>query len=656
MYSRDQDELIEKTIVVSPQRVIELKDLLFVCDRNENCILYSDESEITDKKLEEIYLLSNTGEKIKLIDLVKDLIEKGETLYSYDYSLIYGSKNIPVYLSISTIEFKDGYNGAVVSVRDITSIRKTEEKLNLYEKIFHEAQDGIAVINSEGKYVIQNQSHRILTGYSDEEILGKTPAISIGEERLSQIIEMVNRYGKFRGIVDLKRKDGTVLNIDLSVFPVKNKEGNIIYYVGIKRDLTDIIKREKKLEELNKKLEKQLFTDSLTSLPNRLKLIEDIKITEEPKLAIFNINSFKEINDFYGQEIGDELLKQVGKKIESFVNKDFFTVYKLSGDEFAILSDNNLSDSQFADTVKDIVDHIHEQNFICCETEIHIYMTAGYAFGRNRLISKADMALKYAKQHKKSIQQYSESLNIEKQYIHNITVMKKIKEALKNNTVSVYFQPVYNNKTGLIESYETLVRLKDTDGTDILPETFFEIAKKSPVYPEMTVKIIETIFEKIKDLPFRFSINLSVRDIENKDVTDRILTFLKEYKNDIIIEILESESIKNYRTLSYFIKDVKSLGAQIAIDDFGSGYSNFEFILKLDVDYIKLDSSLIKDIDKNINSQIIVETIVGFAKKLGKKTVAEHVHSEDIYQVIKELEVDFSQGFYFGKPSPNILK
>jgi len=146
-----------------------------------------------------------------------------------------------------------------------------------------------------------------------------------------------------------------------------------------------------------------------------------------------------------------------------------------------------------------------------------------------------------------------------------------------------------------------------------------------------------------------------VRDIENRELTERIFEFLKSYRNDIIFEILESESIRNYRTVSQFIKEVKKLGAQIAIDDFGSGYSNFEFILKLDVDYIKLDSSLIKDIDRNINSQIIVETIVGFAKRLGKKTVAEHVHSEEVFEVVKELDVDFSQGFYFGKPSPNIL-
>jgi len=653
---KDRSNQIEKTIVFSPQRVIELKDLLFVCDRNEHCVLYSESIDQTDTEIENISLSDSSGNIIKLLDLAKDLIEKEENLYSYDFSLITRDRDIPVYISISTVHLKDGNKAAVISVRDITSLRQAEEKLNLYERIFHEAQDGIAVIDSEGRYVIQNRSHKYLTGYSDEEIIGKTPAVSIGKEKLSYIIKNVNENGKFRGIIDLKRKDGTILNIDLSVFPVKNKDGKIIYYVGIKRDLTEIIKREKELEKLNKKLEKQLFTDSLTDLPNRLKLINDINNSSEPKLAIFNINSFKEINDFYGQEIGDELLIQVGRKIKSLIDRDLYRVYKLPGDEFALLSDKDVSLDQFSLKVNSIIEYINEDIFICRETEIHIYLTAGYASGKERLISRADMALKYAKQHKKRVQLYSENLGIEKQYIHNITVMKKIKEALKKNMVAVHFQPVFNNKTGLIESYETLVRLKDNAGSDIFPQTFLEIAKKSPIYPEITLRIIDTIFNKIKDLPHKFSINISVRDIENKDIYKRIVKFLKECRNDIIFEILESESIKNYSTVTRFIKEVKNLGAEIAVDDFGSGYSNFEFILKLDVDYIKLDSSLIKDIDRNINSQIIVETIVGFAKKLGKKTVAEHVHSETVFQVVKELDVDLSQGFYFGKPSPNILR
>ncbi len=124
------------------------------------------------------------------------------------------------------------------------------------------------------------------------------------------------------------------------------------------------------------------------------------------------------------------------------------------------------------------------------------------------------------------------------------------------------------------------------------------------------------------------------------------------YKNRIIYEILESEGIENYEEVSGFIKEVKNLGGQISLDDFGAGYSNFEYILKLDVDYIKIDSSLIRNIHSDIYSQIIVETIVGFAQKLGIRTIAEFVHNEDVYEMVKALNIDYSQGFFLSKPKP----
>ena len=126
----------------------------------------------------------------------------------------------------------------------------------------------------------------------------------------------------------------------------------------------------------------------------------------------------------------------------------------------------------------------------------------------------------------------------------------------------------------------------------------------------------------------------------------------EDFKNRVVFEILESEGIKSYTEVSEFFKEIKKLGGRIAIDDFGSGYSNFEYILKLDVDFIKIDGSLIKNIDKDLYSQVIVETIINFAKKLGIRTVAEYVHSEEVYEMAKNLEIDYCQGYYLSPPKP----
>ena len=131
-----------------------------------------------------------------------------------------------------------------------------------------------------------------------------------------------------------------------------------------------------------------------------------------------------------------------------------------------------------------------------------------------------------------------------------------------------------------------------------------------------------------------------------------IIEKLNEYqlKDKIVFELIESEGIENYQEVIEFINEVKKTGAKISIDDFGTGYSNFEYIMKLKVDYIKIDASMIKDIDKNKNSQMVTETIIDFAKKMNVQTIAEFIHSQSVYEVVKELGIDYAQGYYFGKP------
>ncbi|MDQ7056510.1 MAG: EAL domain-containing protein [Persephonella sp.] len=258
------------------------------------------------------------------------------------------------------------------------------------------------------------------------------------------------------------------------------------------------------------------------------------------------------------------------------------------------------------------------------------------------------MALKYAKENRKPVVYYKAELQIKELYETNILMTKKIKDALKNGRITVYYQPIFNNKTGEIERYESLVRMIDVDGTVITPSQFLEISKKARLYSEIAKKVIKTSFENFKDMNVGFSINLSVKDIQNREITELIFEYLsnKNHNRNVVFEILESEGIENFQEVSGFIKEVKALGGKISIDDFGSGYSNFEYILKMDVDFIKIDSSLIKNIDSDIYSQIIVETIVGFAQKLGIQTIAEFVHTEDVYETVKNLGIDYSQGFF----------
>ncbi|MDD2951072.1 MAG: EAL domain-containing protein [Sulfuricurvum sp.] len=192
------------------------------------------------------------------------------------------------------------------------------------------------------------------------------------------------------------------------------------------------------------------------------------------------------------------------------------------------------------------------------------------------------------------------------------------------------------------------------DEGNIIPSIkFLSIAKQTKLYPRITLEVVYqacTLFASRKE---EFSINLSDSDIRNPHTVSEIIRTITETgtAKQVVFEILESEGIESYEEVTRFISQVKALGAKIAIDDFGTGYSNFENILKLGVDYIKIDGSLIREIAGNSRHHIIVETIIDFAKKIDAKTIAEFVSDEVIYNTIKEMGVDYSQGYFTGKPT-----
>jgi len=167
--------------------------------------------------------------------------------------------------------------------------------------------------------------------------------------------------------------------------------------------------------------------------------------------------------------------------------------------------------------------------------------------------------------------------------------------------------------------------------------------------------MIQKSFEAFAGLKMEFSLNLSIDDIIQEETIELIDACLKTYSGSrVVFEILESEGIHSYDLASRFIGNMKSKGCKIAIDDFGSGYSSFEHILRLHVDYLKLDSSLIRNIDTDPQSYTVVETIQDFASKLNMKTIAEFVHSESVHRKIQALGINFSQGYYVGKPGPDL--
>lgn len=399
-------------------------------------------------------------------------------------------------------------------------------------------------------------------------------------------------------------------------------------------------------------IEFQFYNDTLTLLPNRKRLIEIISKYENGMLLIIDIDKFQEINDLYGDIAGDEILKETANILKESLPIAQAELFKLHADEYAIYYPSDLSYCEIEKLALHISHIIENTTFEINGTQIYISVTMGVAYGNTFLLNYSDIALKLAKKRKKRFLIYDTSMHIEYEYEQNLHWTKRIKDAISNDMIEPLYQPIVNTQTKQIVKYEALMRMVDKNGDYIAPIHFLELAKKNKLYPELTKIMIIKTFEKAKTLNVQVSINLSVEDILNENIHTIILEKLKEYKlaDKIVFEILESEGIENFDQVKEFIQEVKKTGAKISIDDFGTGYSNFEYLMKLNVDYIKIDASMIKDIDKNKNSQIVTETIINFAKKMDIKTIAEFVHSKDVYEVVKDMGVTYSQGYYFGEP------
>lgn len=427
--------------------------------------------------------------------------------------------------------------------------------------------------------------------------------------------------------------------------------------ISVTKELNEALKD--KIKELNinqKRLKNQLYQDTLTKLPNRLKLLKDIKAREKAYIGLINIDAFKEINDFYGEHIGDALLKRITNKIINFIPHKEYKLYKMPADEYVVIAKKEINDEQFSNFIKSLTDHLESKPFLCQNYEIYLGFTASIVIGnREGILEKANMALKRARKDKMPYIIYDESMDESKAYENHIKWLKILKNALENDRIVPFFQPIYNNETGQIQKYEALVRLIKEDGEVVSPFFFLEVVKKSKLYPLLTKRMIEKSFEIFKDKEYELSINLSVDDISNMETIKFILDKLSkiDFTHRIAFEILESEGIENYEEVQEFIKQVKAMGCKIAIDDFGVGYSNFEYLINLDVDYLKIDGSLIKNIDRD-TFEIIIETIVNFTKRVDIKTVAEFVSSEEIFDKVKKLNINFSQGYLLGKPTDKI--
>ncbi len=443
---------------------------------------------------------------------------------------------------------------------------------------------------------------------------------------------------KFYGIISLIRKINFILG---GVF--------IIVALFISYFLYQSLRYRKELEKM--------YLDPLTGAYNRHFMYDHIDLLKMDTYTVFvlDIDFFKRINDTYGHEVGDQVLREIAHRIKECLSEEDLLI-RYGGEEFILFKKSNPDSPtykydmvQFARTIKNAVTkrYISVGNIklkVTVSIGINLYE---YEKTIEEAIKHADMALYKAKQRGRNrIEVYNTNLKFESK---NINI---VKEAIEEDRVICHYQPIVDIKTGKITKYESLVRIITSDKKILYPGQFLDAIKRTYVNVDLTKKIIEynsKILDIYKDI--QISINLSAMDIYNEDIIYLLSALFDGDKAErVTIEVLESEEIEDYSYFKEQVQKIKELGCKIAIDDFGTGYSNFSHIVELNPDYLKIDGSLIKNIDLDSRSFSIVKAIKLFADDLKIDVVAEYVHNEQVLRKIKSIGIRYGQGFYLKKP------
>ncbi|MHC0039598.1 sensor domain-containing protein [Pseudoneobacillus sp. C159] len=551
-------------------------------------------------------------------------------------------------------------------IRAVSQLKESEEK---FQNIAQNIDVGIWSKDFRTKqFLFVSPAVGRLTGYKLDDFLS-------GKIEWLKIIHQDDRSYYLERNMDLTRgdmqvqqyriinKNEEIVWIESKVFPIKNTKGKLIRIDGIIQDITE---RKRSEEEINF----FAYHDYLTELPNRrmfdgmLMKLASKSQTNQDKFALFylDLDRFKFVNDTLGHDVGDTLLREVSKRLSSLADKGF--IFRLGGDEFAIIMEDieNLEPLEFG---KKVVREI-EKPFLIEGYELHITTSVGISIFPDdgdtlkNLKMNSDAALYRAKElGKNNVQLFTKSLNTEpyKRYIFE----NDLRKAIMRKEFILHYQPKINLATGEIVGAEALIRWNHTKWGIVSPGEFIPLAEETGVIHEMTEWVMEQACKQLNEWKREgrrlvpVSVNISARTLMKADLVQKIKKQLGKYSISpslIEIEITEDSLIKNEGLGVSTIQLLRELGMAISIDDFGKGYSSIGYLKKFKADCLKIDRSFIKDIQENNEDSFIVQSIILMAKGLGLKVVAEGVETEQQLQLLKSLNCDYVQGYYFSKPIP----
>ncbi len=542
----------------------------------------------------------------------------------------------------------------------IDKLEKDKTVKILYNAL-ENSPDWVLITDKYGTIIYANKTVEKLSGYTKEELIGNNPRILksgyYGKDFYNKMWSTLYRGEPFNCVIINKNKFGKLFKVEHLIIPVKigNK---ISYFVAIGKDLS----REEKLEGEVYKLK---FHDVLTGVLNRYGFIFEVNnriktlsSQELGLLVVLDIYNFSYINKIFSDKVGDEIITEVGKLLESIIPNGI--IGRTGGDEFTIFLP--IKENEIVEFLESLIEIFKISKFSSKYLTIGINIGASIypkdSEGINELINNARSSLNISKE--KGENKY-EIFNkeIEEKIKKDRTTRELIIKSLENDWFEIYLQPYFFIKNRKLAGFEALLRINHPEKGILTPYHFINVLEESEFIFEVEKKIIKKLQDIIiywKNKKYKIkpiSLNLTGKSFKNPNVISFLEKTVKEIgQNYINLEITERLLLEDPEYSKNVINKLKKLGIKCSLDDFGTGYSSLSYLTEIPVDFIKIDISFIRKFLDDSKSHIIVETIITLSKKLNIKTIAEGVETELQLEELTKLGCDMAQGYLLGKPSP----
>ncbi|WP_445368539.1 EAL and GGDEF domain-containing protein [Methylomonas sp. BW4-1] len=588
----------------------------------------------------------------------------------YRFQLADGSVRWVVGRAEPELDETGGLCGYVGTITDISDIKANEERLGQAAAVFESTREGVMITDAQRRITMVNKAFSNITGYDNRDVIGHSPSIlSSGRHNADFYREMwanIATTDHWQGEIWNRRKTGEVYPELLSISTVRDGKGEISHYVGVFADISKLKASEMELEFL-------AHHDPLTKLPNRMLFLSRLQHNIEKarrqanKMAVLmlDLDRFKDVNDSFGHLAGDDLLQMVAERLTTRLRTSD-TICRLGGDEFVVLLEEVNQPETVAHVATQIINALNQTWQLPSGHEVRIGVSVGIAMfpehgaSPDELIQQADTALYQAKNEGRNrFKYFSEDLT--RAARERIDIEIRLRQAIEQGELRVFFQPQICIENGAIIGAEALVRWQTASGELIPPLRFIPIAEETGLITSIGNWVLrETChhgqrWRKAGFPALRLAVNLSPQQFLHSDISDVVARILAETgfpAECLELELTESALMKREKEAIEILHKLHGLGVHLAIDDFGTGYSSLAYLKLFPLDVLKIDKSFIEDIPKHTDDMEITATIIAMAKTLRMRVVAEGVETAEQLAFLKSRQCDLYQGYLVSKPLP----